>query len=67
MPLISPIGSLQSRIGLVFDKAGSAITDPQPSWATLAADSFCPYGMHEMGITEQNALCSLSTFAPQIH
>ena len=47
MPLISPIGSLRSRIGLVFDKAGSATKDPHPSWAT---------GMHEMGITKQNAL-----------
>ncbi len=47
-PLISPIGSLRSRIALIFDKPAYPVLDHQKSNSSPGTYEYCPYGLQAL-------------------
>jgi len=47
-PLISPIGSLRSRIALIFDKPAYPVLDHQKSNSSPDTYEYCPYGLQAL-------------------
>jgi hypothetical protein len=54
-PLVSPSGSLQSRIAIILDGVESSRSSDQ-STSSQTADQVLPYGLREMGLNAGNSL-----------